>query len=412
MKKLLILLLVLAIGSTGFSQRIYFMYLQTESEQPFFVKINEKIQSSTSSGYLILSRLKDSTYQFSVGFPGNQWPEQRFTININRKDHGYLLKYFEGKGWGLFDLQNLSVTMASVPNHGHSTVAVENKDVSRFTDILSKAADDPTLKEKPVPVSLDEKKTEVVVQPATKKEEAKPVVIDVAEAKKETGQPIVNDKIEKDVQTEVKMPQKTEVKPEEKTEEVRTEQPAYKLTTITKLFEKSGEEGQSISFVDQDENNRDTIHILIPSPKRQEVVKNETTQEKRFLDITTQPMEKTLPEKKEEEKKTDQVAVKPLMKNSCPGIATESDFFKLRKKMAGETSDYDMVDEARKVFKTKCFTVIQVKNLSSLFLTDLGKYMFFDAFYPYVSDPDNYPTLQAELKDTYYLNRFQAMLKN
>ena len=43
--------------------------------------------------------------------------------------------------------------------------------------------------------------------------------------------------------------------------------------------------------------------------------------------------------------------------------------------------------------------------------TDDGKYKFFDAAYNYVSDRDNFPSLEAELKDQYYINRFKAMLR-
>ena len=54
------------------SQRIYFIYLQSEMQQPFFVKLGDKLQSSSASGYLILSRLKDSTYTFAVGLPARR----------------------------------------------------------------------------------------------------------------------------------------------------------------------------------------------------------------------------------------------------------------------------------------------------------------------------------------------------
>ena len=80
--------------------------------------------------------------------------------------------------------------------------------------------------------------------------------------------------------------------------------------------------------------------------------------------------------------------------------------------MASETVDDDMIAEARKYFKSKCFTVLQLKNLSTLFLDDGGKYKFFDAAYTYVSDAENFINLQAELKDEYYTNRFKAMLRN
>jgi hypothetical protein len=101
----------------------------------------------------------------------------------------------------------------------------------------------------------------------------------------------------------------------------------------------------------------------------------------------------------------------PTAKKKCASVAAESDFLKLRKKMAAGKGDDNMVDEAKKYFKTKCFAVTQLKNLSTLFLEDGGKYKFFDASYSYVSDPENFSSLVSEMKDEYYINRFKAMLR-
>src|ERR1043165_3490105 len=90
------------------SQKVYFIYLQNESDQPFFVRLNDKIYNSSGKGYLILSKLRDSTQAFSIGFPENKWPEQKFEVKMGAKDHGYMLKNFGEKGWGLFDLHTLS----------------------------------------------------------------------------------------------------------------------------------------------------------------------------------------------------------------------------------------------------------------------------------------------------------------
>jgi len=93
------------------AQRRWFLYLQSEQEQPFFVKMNDQVYSASASGYLILSQLTDSSYTFGVGFPQARWPEQRFTIDIRQGDKGYLLKNLPEKGWGLFDLQTAQLIM-------------------------------------------------------------------------------------------------------------------------------------------------------------------------------------------------------------------------------------------------------------------------------------------------------------
>src|SRR5436190_12814046 len=168
MKKFVLFCFLLLVIFTASSQKVYFIYLQSETDQPFFVKQNDKLFSSTSSGYLILSKLRDTVYNFSVGFPQNKWPEQNFSVAINTKNHGYLLKNFGEKGWGLFDLQTLAVQMAAIRQLG-----VEQK-TSAFTDILARSADDTTLKEKQVQPKAEEKKPEIISETVVKKEEPKP----------------------------------------------------------------------------------------------------------------------------------------------------------------------------------------------------------------------------------------------
>ncbi len=104
------------------------------------------------------------------------------------------------------------------------------------------------------------------------------------------------------------------------------------------------------------------------------------------------------------------IAVKPISK-ACPAVATEADFLKVRKKMAASKDNEAMINEARKQYKTKCMTTAQVKNLGNLFLDDAGKYQFYDASYAYIADPENFPDLQTELKEAYFINRFKALLR-
>ena len=80
--------------------------------------------------------------------------------------------------------------------------------------------------------------------------------------------------------------------------------------------------------------------------------------------------------------------------------------------MAARTNDDGMMEEARKYFKSKCFTIEQIRNLSSMLLSNAGKYHFFDAAFEYVADKENFSSLQSELKDDYYLGRFKAMVQN
>jgi hypothetical protein len=440
MKKIHIFLLFSLAVLTASSQKVYFVYIQTESEQPFFVKMNEKVNSSTASGYIILSKLLDSTYSFNVGFPQNKWPEQNFSISVGKKDHGYLLKNFGEKGWGLFDLQTLAVQMSS--NNKTSLIEkpkVENNDVSPFTEILSKAADDPSLKEKPAQevAKKEEPKIEVkevviakpveaVEQPIAKKEEPKVEIKEVVVAKpaETIEQPIIKKEEPKAEIKEVVIAKPVEAidQPVAQSEETKTiiVEP-YKTSQVKKWSESSTTEGFGLVFIDDYENGiRDTIRLVIPNPKPVvNMAKEEPKEEKKFIDINTETAKKeelpVVTENKIAEAKqvfTETAVEKAAPKNNCNELASESDFFKLRKKMAAEENDDNMISEARKIFKIKCFTSAQLKNLSTLFLNDEGKYKFFDVAYKYVSDAEAFTTLQSELKDEYYASRFKAMLRN
>jgi len=421
--------------------------------------MNNKVYSSSASGYIILPKLVDSTYIFQVGFPQHKWPDQGFSVTLNRQDHGYLLKNFKDKGWGLYDLQTMAVQM-SIGSSPEELAKKQNKDGASFTDILAKAADDPSLKEKPVQPKVEEKKpevvkkeepkveekkTEVVKKEEPKVEEKKLVVVKKEEPKVEIKEPVTTKpveekdvwvtkkeepKVEKTEPVVVKTePTKEEPKAEIKEEQVvRTEEKKttgfdpYKTSQVKKWSESSTTEGFGLVFIDDYlDGNKDTIRLVIPNPKPiVNVIKEEPKEEKKFLEIETPAKEEkpvVTEEKRTEEKTTEPVVTVPAtgkkaLTNNCVELATESDFFKLRKKMAAEDKEDNMIAEAKKYFKTKCFTTAQVKNLSTLFLSDESKYDFFDLAYKYVSDTEAFPGLQAELKDEYYSSRFKAMLRN
>lgn len=471
MKKILLVFLLAVSLLTASSQKVYFIYLQSETDQPFFVKMSDKIYSSTSSGYLILSKLYDTIYNLKIGFPQNKWPEQDFSVPVNHKDHGYLLKDFGEKGWGLFDLQSLTVQMSAISaTKGIEKSKISNKEVSDFTEILAKASDDPSLKEKPaiqktedIKVSKIEPKKveseaevvkqedpkienkEIVVAKTTeeqnqaakveKKEELKPVLkeaevpkqvesISLKEVKPETKEPIV-------IPVQKKL-EETEVKKEDPKSIINEQAPVvtkiakdliedtYIKSVITKRSESSTTEGFGLVFIDNYENGtRDTIRLLIPNPKVVTIdLKEEPKEEKKFLDITTDASpkqeEKPVEQKPKFEEKpapAEKQMEKPILPVNCPSVADENDFFTLRKTMAAAEGDDDMVAQAKKYFKLKCFSTAQLKNLSTLFLNDEAKYTFFDVAYKYVADKGEFGSLQTELKDEYFINRFKAMIR-
>jgi hypothetical protein len=316
--------------------------------------------------------------------------------------------------------------------------------------LLAKAADDSTLKEKPVIVKTEVNKVEETAQQPEKKEYPKkeisdtPGIIKVIEVKKPELAIEKKEELNKEVKdsvnlereeikkTEVPVEKKedarNEIKPEEKkaispdqviekkTEEHPRTEP-YQKSTVIKRSESSTTEGFGLTFLDVDPGGTtDTIRILIPVEKQKPAAPDIINKGKKFLDIISQDTAQEKINIDQSEKVADLVNKpappgKLLQKNNqCLQIADYDDFYKLRKKMAALTNDENMINEAKKIFKSKCFMTEQIRNLSVLFLTDEGKYKFFDAAYAYVSDSGNFILLQSELKDGYYLNRFKSML--
>ena len=401
MKRLVLISFLINISISSFSQRVHFLYIQSEAELPFYLKMNDKIYSSAAKGYLILPRLRDSSYNFSIGFPGSKSVEQKFSVPINGNDHGYVLKNFNEKGWGLFDLQTLSVKM-NLSEFPVAEVKKEliKKDESVFTQILAKASDDSTLLEKAdLIVKKDVKKDtiaqEVVVQPIEKKAE-------IVEVK-----PVAIEKPELPVKVKEEIKTKTEVESQFNSE-------VYKKSQVILKSESSTIEGFGLIFIDEYSNgSKDTIRILIPPTKEIDIsTPPEIKDNKKFLEIPVTIIQAV--KEKSQEKETEQLVIiqnQAVKKNNCQSIGGETDFFKLRKKMASEVKDDDMILEAKKIFRTKCFTTSQIKNISTLFLNDNGKYNFFDASYLHVSDLENFNSLISELNDEYFQNRFKAMLR-
>lgn len=111
LRNLFLVVVLIGAALAAKAQRPYFVYIQTESGEPFFVQLSKKNQSSSAVGHLILSGLVNGTYDISLGFPG-QNATQQYSLIIEGMDKGYLVKKFENGEWGLVDLQTSATQLA------------------------------------------------------------------------------------------------------------------------------------------------------------------------------------------------------------------------------------------------------------------------------------------------------------
>ena len=134
MKKLLLFGNFLLLTLVMHAQTDYFLFIQSENNQTFYVQSDGKTLSSSSAGHLIIPSLRDSTYTLNVGFPKNQFPEQVFQVRINKRDAGYQLKNMGAEGWALFNLQTLQLIKAQQADAKKQTISYG--DIKR-TDVFS-----------------------------------------------------------------------------------------------------------------------------------------------------------------------------------------------------------------------------------------------------------------------------------
>jgi hypothetical protein len=392
------------------AQEKHFVFIQSDAKQPFYVSVNGKLYSSTASGYLIIPKLADGNYNFTVGFAQNAFPEQTFNLAIQNKDLGFDLKNFNEKGWGLFNLQSLAITMAATAN---SHVVSEALNANANANAL------------PPVISFEKKKdtSQAVSRPAADTLVSNPAKDDV-----------VKESVAKADPSPVKQATTESPSiPEKQIKQVEAVVKTDKANDVRKVSEVTGEEGVHLSYVEGTGKTRDTINVIIPSSPTtvtanpspantySAVTNTETTSQAqakpspsaagnksdiKFLDINMSAKKDTL-----QSVKTTGDEHKILENSNCKNIATDEDYAKLRKKMANETSDDKMIAEAKKFYRNKCFTTSQIKALSTLFLSDEGRFKFFDASFVSVADAGQYYTLQNEFIDPSFVNRFKSLLQ-
>ena len=412
-----------------FAQQKHFIYIQTENKQPFYIKLDKKILSSSASGYLIIPKLQEGNYPLTIGFPKNEWIEQNVTCAINSTDAVYLLKNFGDKGWGLFNLQTMEVIMSGVKPVEKKIVEDENKkDV--FSNTLSNVVNDPSIAKKTDDKPVIKEEVKSMPKEVVKEESLKSItqITKLLSNKSEEGTELVYaDKADGQEDTiRIFIPEErkdTLLQPARQAADIGVQLP--KIEAAPKEEIKGGDIKK-----DEPKNNIDPkfIDIELPNPNAKVdtalkkspqpgTIVNEAKVDKVQIPETTKEIKETERikeiEKPEKIRETEKTESKPVIANSdCKNYASENDFLKLRKKMAAENSDDDMVSLAKKAFRSKCFTTEQIKNLSVLFLKDEGKYKFFDATYPFASDSYNFSSLESQLSDNYFISRFRAMIRH
>lgn len=411
-----------------YAQQNHFVYIQSEDKVPFDVSVNGVTYNSSAIGYVIVPKLAKGNHQLNISFLNKKYPDQQFYCSIDKLDAGFLLKKYEDKGWGLFNLQTLDITMAGAGALavGQETVATSNA----FGDMLSEVVNDSTLNTKTEPEKPKVEKAAIVKDTigALNKEMIAEQKINATPA---------NDKA--DISNTIAAP--VTVVPIVAADNIKI--------SLAKIGESSTIAGKDMVFVDTSAGLNDTIRIFLPgmideaekvaepfidSLKKDDAVetaKDVIEKKEEVVIMNTQnaevknpffTKENQQPEPKKEidtnsalistQKETEPAKeISAVLKPECKQVLSENEMDKFRKKMVSTGSDQKMIDIVRKGIQSKCITTEQVKSLGALFLSDDGRYNFFNAVYRLVTDVNVFPSLESQLVDPVYKKRFRDLLK-
>ncbi len=436
MQKVVFFLLFLELGFKAFSQENFYVYFQADDHLPFYAKINAKFYSSSETGYLIVPKLNDGVYEVVIGFAKNEYAEQYFSLSLNKKDNGFQLKNFAGKGWVLVNLQNSSVINNTNHSAGLSPSFSGTRKTDAFSQLLANVVNDTAIlysiakyKDADAVVSKASEPNKLQTIEATEQNITltdsilTPPVKEIGGAKDSvvTGQdhivaeslkeiPKINEKIVSDPVKSFNADRSGEVAVKAK---ISLEKPF-----ITRIDERKIGESYQATYIEQYNFATDTIKIYILS--------NENPVEPSTVIIRSD--EKTVEELPEQNNPVieNSLPVKPVVIDSatfkgraveinnsdCKSFATDYDIDKLRVKLINDKTIADKFATAKRFLKSKCLSVKQIKALTELFPSDETKFGFFEIAYPFVSDTGNFYLLGDLMENDFYKNRLKAMILN
>lgn len=470
MKRIIFSLAFFTIGLRMAAQQEYFVFIQEEAGQPFYVRMGEKNYSSSSSGHILIPSLKDSAYRLAIGFPKDRYPEQSFAIVMGQEDKGFDLKRTPD-GWALYDLRYLQFIRPVADGQGGDQGAQGVKRTDAYSQLMAGLVNDSAVlyaqgprppdsdavqKQLPVrqlspakapaltaekaekdavsssPDSLNKRtassadagsatQTDIgQTQPGSKKQSS------LAKGREADPKALLTDPAGFEPATAVQTdPAKTQADPKAQSNLIRSQRdpkagpkPAASPGKAPSPGEAAA--NQAISGADPRAGKK---HDIIQAGSYTASEWSQLIYIDRggeIPDTIVAIIEADPPIIAGQARDADtaqamqaaQTVEKPklqVINSDCRNFAGEQDLDKLRVKILNEKEAYRKSMAAKTAFKAKCYSVKQVRALSELFDDDAGRYQFLETAYPYVSDTYNFAAMVDLFKTEYYISRFKKL---
>ena len=161
LRKLVFIFLICFLVKIVFSQQQYYIYIQSEDQQEFYVRTGSRIFNSSGNGYLVIPGLEKNTHEIIIGFPGKKDPEWRFNCTISEADLGFVLKAKGKDGVQLLSLKQKEGVTGTVVEHypeiKENNVVPPPGMISNdpFSSMLADVVNDPTIRQQLVIVEKE-----------------------------------------------------------------------------------------------------------------------------------------------------------------------------------------------------------------------------------------------------------------
>ncbi len=108
------------------AQKNFFIYIESEAREPFYVLIDGKINYSSSlNGFLTIPQMTNGVYDAEIGFVKNKYPEQHFILSVRGEDLGFIIRKNKDATFGLLNLLTFA-TIAPVGGKAQTSAAEQS----------------------------------------------------------------------------------------------------------------------------------------------------------------------------------------------------------------------------------------------------------------------------------------------
>jgi hypothetical protein len=417
MNGVLALILVCLAGLARGQQAAYLILIDAENGQPFTARVGESLMSSSAHGHLLISQLRDSNYRVAIGFPRKTLPEQVFTVNMRKKDQAFRLQA-AGDAWVLYNWQTRE-TLHPLKTADSSRLLLQGeKRGDSFSQLMAAVVNDSSVMynsftwEKARDSLLAKAAGDSAGELAYKKGVA-------GKAANPDGRQNGTRSVQQQDSARLAGPGKpasAEILLKTGSPAVHSPAPAH--STVKKLREVSLKISRKMVFTDTSPGGeRDTITLFVyfehPEKKPHEdpmvtarrLLRNDTAGAKAKQAHALPARDST--------GKAPAVAgaAPPRPGNNCTQEATDSDVAVLRSAILVRNTLDEKISVASGAFAMKCFSVMQIRALAELFVSDNAKYRFLDTAHGHVSNADHFSELADLLLEKNYQKKFRNLLQ-